>query len=153
MRCLACWQLQGTDTQCTCNHSSSMHASQVVASHGRTMPVNDLMYDVKLEYNMEGTVPLSQLLYQMQLTEFAQPAADCIPRVHDIAHDDTRTAHNAFVSKPTAVRSYGLSNPDLEHLVVNNKIGHTDSPNSYYRLVDVLKAARKVRISRGIYET
>ncbi|KAL0050229.1 hypothetical protein WJX82_006871 [Trebouxia sp. C0006] len=75
------------------------------------MPVNDLMYDVKLEYNMEGTVPLSQLLYQMQLTEFAQPAADCIPRVHDIAHDDTRTAHNAFVSKPTAVRSYGLSNP------------------------------------------
>jgi len=45
-----------------------MHASQVVASHGRTMPVNDLMYDVKLEYNVEGTVPLSQLLYQMQLT-------------------------------------------------------------------------------------
>lgn len=41
---------------------------------------------------------------------------------------------------------YGMQ--DLEHLVVNNKIGHTDSPNSYYRLVDVLKAARRVRISR-----
>ena len=41
---------------------------------------------------------------------------------------------------------YGMQ--DLEHLVVNNKIGHTDSPYSYYRLVDVLKAARKVRISR-----
>jgi len=53
MRCLACWQLQGTDTQCTCNYSSSMHASQVVASHGRTMPVNRC---IKLLHGLQRTM-------------------------------------------------------------------------------------------------